>query len=177
VARIAYDFGRFDEVVDIGGGHGAFITAMLRRWPGLAGILFDQPHVVAGAPDLLAEAGVEDRCRIVGGSFFETVPSGADAYVFKNVVHDWPDGAATEILRTCRKNVGESATVLLAERIIAGPNEGLDAAFSDLNMLVAPGGVERTEAEYAMLLATAGFRLTAVAPTASDISLVEARPA
>ena len=152
------------------------MTAILNRWPDLRGVLFDQPHVVAGASELLRQEGVEARCRVVPGSFFDAVPAGADAYVLKNVVHDWPDEEALAILRTCRGGISESATLQLVERVILGPNEGFDAAFSDLNMLVAPGGQERTEAEYATLLAAAGFRLTKVVPTASDVSVVEATP-
>jgi hypothetical protein len=139
-------------------------------------VLFDQAHVVAGALDLLREAGVEDRCEIVPGSFFDAVRSGGDAYVLKSVVHDWPDAQALDVLRTCRMAVGESAVLLLAGPIMLGPNEGSDAAFSDLNMLVSPGGQERTEAEYAALLSAAGFRLGTVVPTTSDVSVIEARP-
>ena len=170
----AYDFGRFTTVVDVGGGRGAFIAATLRRWPNLRGVLFDQPHVVAGAPELLRGAGVEDRCEVVPGSFFDAVCSGGDAYVLKNVVHDWPDAQALTVLRTCRMAVGEAAVLILVERVIPGPNEGSDAAFSDLNMLVSPGGQERTEVEYAALLSAAGFRLRTVLPTASDVSVIEA---
>jgi hypothetical protein len=169
-----YDFGRFTKVVDVGGGRGAFIAATLRRWPELRGVVFDQPHVVAGAAELLREAGVEDRCEVVPGSFFDAVCSGGDAYVLKNVIHDWPDEQALAVLRTCRPAVGESAVLLLVERVIPGANEGPDAAFSDINMLVSPGGQERTEAQYAALLSAAGFRLRTVVPTASDVSVIEA---
>jgi hypothetical protein len=112
----------------------------------------------------------------VAGSFFDTVPSGADAYVLKSIVHDWADEEARAILRVCREAAGDSATLLLVERVVLGPNEGPDVAFSDLNMLVGPGGQERTEAEYAALLTTAGFRLTRVVPTTSGFSVVEAEP-
>ena len=104
----------------------------------------------------MRRAGVDERCTVVAGSFFETVPAGRDAYVLKNVVHDWPDEHAVAILRACRAGITESATLQLVERLIQAPNEGPDAALSDLNMLVSPGGQERTEAEYAALLATAG---------------------
>ena len=171
-----YDFGRFTTVVDVGGGRGAFVAAILRRWPNLRGVLCDQPHVVAGALDLLREAGVEDRCEVVPGSFFDAVRPGGDAYVLKHIVHDWPDAQALTVLRACRTAVGEAGVLLLVERIIAGPNEGPDAAFSDLNMLVSPGGQERTEAEYAALLSAAGFRLRTVVPTTSDVSVIEAGP-
>jgi hypothetical protein len=172
----AYDFGRFTTVIDVGGGRGAFLAAVLRRCPNVRGVLFDQPHVVAGAPELLRTAAVEDRCDVVPGSFFDAVCSGGDAYVLKNVIHDWPDAQALTVLQTCRAATEAAAVLLLVERVIPGPNEGLDAAFSDLNMLVSPGGQERTEEEYAALLDAAGFRLTTVVPTASDVSVIEARP-
>jgi hypothetical protein len=98
----AYDFGRFTEVVDVGGGRGAFLSAVLNRWPHLRGVVFDQPHVAEHAHELLRRAGVEARCRVVLGSFFDTVPAGGDAYVLKHVVHDWPDEQAIAILRSCR---------------------------------------------------------------------------
>jgi O-methyltransferase domain/Dimerisation domain len=170
----AYDFGRFTEVVDVGGGRGAFIAAILNRWLALRAVVFDQAHVVAGAPELLTARGVADRCRVEAGSFFDSVPAGSDAYLLKNVVHDWPDDEAIAILRNCRRGMAPHATVLLVERVIPGPNEGADAAFSDLNMLVSPGGQERTRDEYTALLSAAGFRLTRIVPTASDVSLVEA---
>ena len=172
----AYDFGRFRSVVDVGGGRGGLLAAILRRWPELQGVLFDQPHVVALAPSLLDSAGVADRCRIVTGSFFDEVPSGGDAYVLKNIVHDWPDPEAIAILRNCRKALAPDATLLLVERVISGPNEGFDAAFSDLNMLVAPGGLERTRDEYAALLSAADLHLTRTVPTASDVTVIEAVP-
>jgi len=166
----AYDFGRFAEVVDIGGGRGAFIAAMLRRWPELRGVVFDQPQVVS-------EAEPAEGLRVAAGSFFESVPGGADAYVLKNIVHDWPDDEAVAILRVCQRDMPADAVLLVLERVLPGPNEGLEATMSDLNMLVAPGGEERTEAEYATLLAAAGFRLNRVVPTASFVSIVEAVPA
>ena len=171
-----YDFGRFRELADIGGGQGRLLAAILDRWPDLHGVVFDQPHVVSGASELLEPAGVAPRCRVVPGSFFDEVPGGCDAYLLKHIVHDWPDDKAVEILRVCRRDMPATATLLLLERVIQSRNEGRDAAFSDLNMLVQTGGQERTEAEYRALLASAGFRLTRVVPTASDVSVIEALP-
>jgi hypothetical protein len=173
----AYDFGRFGTIVDVGGGRGALLAAILREHPGTRGILFDQPHVVAGAPDVLEAAGVADRCQVVAGSFFESVPEGADAYVMKSIIHDWEDAEATEILRACRRAVGSDGRVLLLERELGPPNEGREAKFSDLNMLVAPGGRERTTEEYASLFGRAGFRLAGVTPTRTAMSVFEAAPA
>jgi len=173
----AYDFGRYKVVADIGGGHGAVLAAILARHPGVRGILFDQPHVVAGAPALLAEAGVADRCEVVAGDMFEAVPPGADAYALKSILHDWRDDEAVAILRTCRRAMTPDAAVLILERVLPGPPHGPESAasaFADLNMLVGPGGQERTRDEYAALLDRAGLRLVGVTSTPSDVSIVEA---
>jgi hypothetical protein len=158
----AYDFGRFHTIVDVGGGNGALLAAILAAHPALQGVLFDQPHVVAHAPELLAAAGVDGRCQVIAGSFFETVPAGADAYVLRNIIHDWEDEDCQRILAVVRRAIPAAGTLLILERTLGLPNEGREAKFSDLNMLVAPGGRERTEAEFAALLAAAGFRLARV---------------
>jgi len=175
VAR-AYDFGPRRRVVDVGGGQGALLAAILTRHPHLQGVLFDRPAVVAGAPALLAAAGIAARCEVVGGDFFAAVPEGADAYVLKSVIHDWADEPATAILRSCRRATAPEGRLLLVERVLAPPNEGAPAKLSDLNMLVAPGGQERTREEYGALLAGAGFRLTSVVPAGGDTQIVEGVP-
>lgn len=172
----AYDFGRFRRIADIGGGQGTLLSAILTRYPGVEGILFDQPHVVPGAASVLEGAGVADRCRVVGGSFFEAVPDGADAYVLLNVIHDWDDTDAAAILGSIRRVIPAEGTLLMIERRIEPPNEGADSKFSDLNMLVSPGGQERTGEEYAALFGRAGFRLTGTVPTASPWSIFEGVP-
>jgi hypothetical protein len=169
-----FDFGRFGTVVDVGGGRGGFLAAILNRWPEMRGVLFDQPHVVAGAGSLLADAGVADRCRVESGSFFDGVPGGGDAYVLKSIVHDWPDDRAVEILRSCHRGMHDGAVLLLVERVLQGPNEGVEDAFIDVNMLVGPGGQERTEAEYAALLDAAGLRLRGVVRSPSGTCVLEA---
>ncbi len=173
----AYDFGRFATIVDVGGGHGGFLTEVLRANPSVHGVLYDLPHVVAGAPPTLDAAGVADRCEIVGGSFFDDVPAGGDAYVLKSVVHDWEDEQAVEILATCRRAIPSHATLLVLERVLAPPNVGADGKLSDLNMLVAPGGRERTVEEFGDLLQRGGFRLADVIETASAMVVLEASPA
>mgnify|MGYP000129579055 CR=1 FL=1 len=173
----AYDFGRFGTVVDVGGGNGTLLAAVLLRHPSLQGVLFDQPHVAEGARATLATAGVADRCRVVGGSFFDAVPEGGDAYVLKMIVHDWEDAEAVAILSSCRAALAGDGVVLVVERVLGGPNETLDVKLSDLNMLVAPGGRERTAAEYAALFDAAGLALAADTPTASGLHVLGARPA
>ena len=170
----AYDFGRFASVVDVGGGHGAFLAAIMNRNPAQRGVLFDQPHVVAGATELLRKAGVESRCQVVGGDFFDTVPPDGHAYILKGVLHDWEDTEVRTILRTCRRAMTDNAILLIVERLLAGPNQGPEAAFSDLNMLVNTGGLGRTEAGYRDLLTRTGFRPTTTVLAAGEIGIVEA---
>ena len=160
----AYDFSHFGVVADIGGGRGALISAILEAYPTVRGILFDQAHVVE-------HADVGDRCEVVAGSFFEEVPAGAHAYVLRHIVHDWEDAEAVQLLRVVRAAMSPSAVVLIVERDISRP----EAKFGDLNMLVNPGGRERTADEYAELLQEAGLRLARVTP-ADGHGVFEAEP-
>ena len=169
----AYDFGRFGTIIDVGGGNGAFLAAILAKHPATCGVLFDQPHVVAGAPPLLAAAGVADRCAVAEGSFFEAVPAGGDAYLLKAILHDWEDEQCVEILRVCRRAMAEGAALLIVEREPGPPNAAPDGKFSDLNKLVGPGGRERTHGEYAALFAAAGFRYVGIAPSEVGTGVVE----
>ncbi|GIJ61219.1 methyltransferase [Virgisporangium aurantiacum] len=176
----AYDFGALTTVADIGGGNGALLATLLTRHPRLRGHLLDQPHVVAAAPALLAAAGVADRCEVHAGDLFTAVPPGADAYVLKSILHDWPDQEALAIARVCRHAMRPDSVLLVLERVLTGPPHpatDLPAAFSDLNMLVGPGGQERTRDEYETLLREAGLHLTRVLPTTTEISIIEAVPA
>jgi O-methyltransferase domain/Dimerisation domain len=170
----AYDFSSFRHIVDVGGGQGLMLAAILRAHPHVSGTLFDQSDVVAGAKAVLVERGVIDRCNIVGGSFFEAVPEGADAYLMRVVIHDWEDDEAIAILKVCRRAMRETAKLLLIERLVARPNEVPATKFSDLNMLVSPGGRERTRDEFSELFARSGFELTLVFP-AGIHNVIEAR--
>ncbi|MBV9560023.1 MAG: methyltransferase [Bradyrhizobium sp.] len=160
----AYDFSGFAHIVDVGGGQGALLAAILSACPQARGTLFDQPRVVEGAEANLRERGVISRCNIVGGSFFDSVPEGGDAYLMRYVIHDWEDREAIAILKVCRRAMREPARLLLIERTVAPPNEIPATKFSDLNMLVVPGGRERTRDEFASLFEASGFALTRVAP-------------
>jgi len=172
----ACDFKRFACVVDVGGGHGLLLSAILANHPSLSGVLFDQPHVVAGSEPVLRGAGVVDRCQVVGGDFFEAVPSGGDAHVLKFVLHDWEDAQATAILRNCRRAIAPNGKLLVIESEISPPNEGATDKFLDLTMLVHTGGRERTREEWAALFATAGFRLVDATPTEAQASIIEGVP-
>ena len=145
----SYDFGRFRTAVDVGGGTGALLAGLLAKHRELRGILFDEPHVVE-------DVDLGPRCTVVGGSFFDSVPGGGDVYVLKSILHDWDDGEATAILCSIRRTAG---AVLVIERLVGPPNEGRDAKLSDINILVAPGGRERTLEEFVSLFASAGYRL------------------
>jgi hypothetical protein len=169
----AYEFGRFGRLVDVGGGNGAFLAAVLAQHPAMRGVLFDQPHVVSGAGLVLAAAGVADRCQVVGGSFFEAVPEGGDAYLLKAILHDWEDAPCVQILRTCRQAMADGTALLVVERELGRPNQDPDAKFSDLNMLVGPMGQERTPEEYAALFTAAGFRFVGFTPSAVDTGVYE----
>ena len=170
------DFGRFRRVVDVGGGEGVLLARILAAHPAMGGVLFDLPHVVVRAVPVLDGAGVGKRCEVVGGDFFQGVPEGGDAYVLKGVLHDWDDAAAAAILRACHRAIAPGGAVMVVERLVASPNEGADAKFSDLNMLVVPGGRERTQDEFEALLAAAGFRLSQVVATGTRMSMLQAAP-
>jgi len=171
----AYDFSAFHHVVDVGGGRGLMLAAILAAHPRMQGTLFDQPQVVAGAKAVLEPHGVADRCQIAGGSFFEKVPEGGDAYLMRVVIHDWEDDEASAILKACRRAMRQTAKLILIERIIAPANETPATKFMDLNMLALPGGRERTRGEFSDLLAASGFELTRVVP-AGRLNVIEARP-
>jgi hypothetical protein len=170
----AYDFSRYDTIVDVGGGHGRLLAAMLNAAPQACGILFDLPEVVPGAPAVLAEHHVADRVTVLEGSFFDAVPYGGDVYVLKNVIHDWPDDDPVKILGNVRTAAGAGKHVLLVEFVIPRHGREFLGKWMDLGMLVAAAGRERTADEYGQLLARAGFRLTRVVETASPFSVVEA---
>jgi hypothetical protein len=170
----AYDFSPFDTIVDVGGGHGMLLGAILQKWVKARGVLFDFESVVEGAPPVLESAGVLERCEMIGGTFFESVPSGGDAYVLKHIVHDWHDDDALFILRNVRAAMKPDATLLLIEMVIPDDDREHMSKMLDLEMLVSLAGRERTEAEYAELLRQAGFRYTRTVATIGPASIVEA---
>jgi O-methyltransferase domain len=174
VVVAAYDFTRFGTIVDIGGGHGLLLAEILRKSPNSKGILFDAESVVEGAPSVLEPAGVSERCTAVGGSFFESVPGGGDAYVVKHIIHDWDDEKSVQILRNVRAAMNPDATLLIVETVVPDDDREHLSKLLDLEMLVAATGRERTEAEYAELLRRAGFRRTRTVATVGPASIVEA---
>lgn len=174
VLPAAVDLSAVGTLVDVGGGQGRMLAAALEATPGLRGVLFDRPEVLPGAEAFLTAAGVRNRCDLVSGDFFDTVPTGGDAYVLGHIVHDWPDGQAGAILAACHRAMAPGARVWLVELVIQ-PGDGYERAkLLDLLMLVLFGAKERTAAEYRGLLEAAGFERFAVHPTGTPYSVVEA---
>jgi hypothetical protein len=160
----AYDFGQFKSIVDIGGGHGTLLAAVLASAPSAHGVLFDQPDVIAGAGQPLRDAGVADRCEFQAGDFFASVPQGGDAYVLSNIIHDWDDKPAEQILANCANAMADGGRVLMVEAVMPDGQPAPTVKLMDLNMLVLCDGKQRTEAEFAELLDRAGLRLSRVVP-------------
>jgi alkyl hydroperoxide reductase subunit AhpC/2-polyprenyl-3-methyl-5-hydroxy-6-metoxy-1,4-benzoquinol methylase len=173
----AYDFSKMKTIVDVGGATGHLLTGVLSRAPGARGILYDLPHVVRDAPALIGSRGLMDRVTIEPGSFFEGVPCGGDAYLLSHVIHDWSEEQCLTILGHCRRAMNPGGRLLLIEMVLPHGNTPHPGKVLDMMMLVGPGGRERTEEEYAKLLAKAGFRLTRIVPTESAASIIEAVPA
>jgi len=176
----AYDFGRFRRLVDVGGGRGGLLAAILAAAPNLHGVLFDRPEVVEQAHTTPAMTTAAGRWTAVGGDFFAAVPNGGDVYVLSRVLHDWDDAAAARTLASCRQAMAADGVLLVVEAVL--PERAVDqpaAIRMDLHMLTLLGGRERTAAEYTALLAGAGFRLACVIPTdtPAGLSVLESVPA
>jgi hypothetical protein len=172
-----YDFGAGSTVVDVGGGRGHVLRAVLLAHPEVRGVLFDLPAVLTAGAAALAAAGLAGRASAVAGDFFAAVPAGADVYLLCHIVHDWDDARAVRLLRSCRAAVAPEGCLLIVEKLMPEPMVcGAVPPGTDVNMLVLTGGRERTEREYRALLAAAGWRLRRVRPTASVASLFEAAP-
>jgi SAM-dependent methyltransferase len=172
----AYDFGGYRTIIDVGGGHGRLLSTILAKVPNARGVLFDLPSVVAGAGDELTTAGVPDRCDVVGGSFFEFVPEGGDAYVLKSILHDWSDEDAERILRNVRAAIAPGGKLVLLESVLPERTSSDIGVMFDLEMMVALHGKERTRREWTAVLRHAGFRLDRVVDTAGPLAVIEATP-
>lgn len=170
----AYDYTGINTLVDIGGGNGTVLKAVLTKYPAMHGILYDLPGVIERAKKNLADLG--PRCQAIPGSFFESAPPGGDAYQMRHIIHDWTDAQCHTILGHIRKVIPKQGRLLVIEMVIKPGNAAQMAKWLDLNMLVLPGGQERTEAEYRELFAKAGFRLERIVPTATENSVIEGRP-
>jgi ubiquinone/menaquinone biosynthesis C-methylase UbiE len=171
----AYDFSEFGVVADIGGGNGSQITEILKKHTKMKGILFDLPHVIERAKERIQASGLVDRCKLVAGSFFDAVPEGADAYVLRHIIHDWDEDKCLMILRSCHRAMRPASKLLVIESVIPPGNQPFHGKFLDLVMLLIPGGKERTESEYRALFERAGFELTRILPTGSEVSIAEGK--
>lgn len=170
----AYDFAGVETLVDIAGGHGRMLTGILNANPNTRGILFDLPHVIAGAREKVAASTAAERVELVEGDFFASVPRGGDAYIMKHIIHDWDDERALAILKNIKQAMNPGGRVLLVEAIIADGNNQDFGKLLDIEMLVSPGGKERTATEYRELFAGAGLKLARIVPTKSPYSVLEA---
>ena len=169
----AYDFSPFRKLVDIGGGHGSLLAAILKANPDVEGVVFDLPPTAEGARERLRAEGLAARCEAVGGDFFASVPAGGDAYVLKTIIHDWDEERALQLLRNIHRAMPDDGKLLLIETVIPPGNEPSFSKLCDLHMAVMTGGRERTEEEYAELFEKAGFKLTRVVQTDGFMGVVE----
>jgi ubiquinone/menaquinone biosynthesis C-methylase UbiE len=172
----AYSLSGVDTICDIGSGSGVMMTAMLQRYPSMKGILFDLDHVMARTRANIEAAGLTPRCRFEAGSFFETIPAGADVYTIRHIIHDWQDAESIRILSNVRKAMKPGAKLLVLETVVPEGNDPHISKMMDIAMMIWPNGLERTAAEFRTLLAASGFDLAEITPTPSPLSIIEARP-
>lgn len=172
----AYNFEGIRTIVDIAGGHGLLLATILERNPYLRGTLYEMPHVLEGASSGPLKSLLE-RCTLISGDMFSSVPPGADAYIMKHIIHDWPDDRCVQLLKACRKGVNSGGRLLVVDSVIQPGNDFSLGKFLDLQMLIFPSGCERTEKQFRDLFAAAGWRLSRIIPTAAPDSVVEGVPA
>jgi hypothetical protein len=175
----AYNFTSIRKLVDVGGGHGRLISMILKAYPRMRGALYDLPHAFEGGRKGISEAGLTDRCEVISGDFFQSVPKAGDAYILSRVIHDWNDDEAVTILKVVRKAARPHSRLLLFETLIRADNRPAYPLLSDLNMLVLTGGQERSEAEYRRIYKAAGFELSRVVdtPSPTGMTIIEGKPA
>jgi hypothetical protein len=171
----AYSFDGIHSIVDVGGGHGLLLATILARNPHLKGTLYEVPHVVEGCRNGPLTPWME-RCTLASGDMFSSVPAGADAYIMKHIIHDWPDDLCVKILTACQQGVNPGGKLLVVDNVIQPGNDFSPGKFLDLQMLIFPGGCERTEKQFRDLFAAAGWRLSRIIPTAAADSIVEGVP-
>ena len=172
----AYSFEGIHSIVDVGGGHGLLLATILARNPQMKGTLYDEPHVIEGAKNGPLKP-VMERCTLASGDMFSSVPAGTDAYIMKHIIHDWTDELCIKILKACRKGVNPGGKLLVVDDVIQPGNDFYAGKFLDLQMLIFPGGKERTEKQFRELFAAGGWKLSRVVPTATPICIVEGIPA
>ncbi|MEE8045854.1 MAG: methyltransferase [Dehalococcoidia bacterium] len=169
----AFDFHRFNQIVDVGGGYGYLLLEILKAHPEPIGVLYDLPNVISDAKQMIAQEGLSERCNAISGSFFEEVPEGADAYMMKWILHDWDDERSLRILNHCREAMVEDGTIIVIEMVVPdGPDYGL-TLWADMNMMLIAEGLERTEVEWIELGRRAGLKIRSITPTSTSLSVIE----
>jgi hypothetical protein len=173
-----YDFSSFRTLVDVGGGNGAFLAAILRQLPSARGIVAELPHVVGLASSEFGQSGVADRCELADCDFFEAVPPGGDLYILKHIIHDWDDERARIVLKNCCRAMHAESRLLIVDCVLPEHpmHEDTLGYFVDMTMLaITPGGRERTRQAFTQLLESAGLVLVRIIPTGGISDVIEAR--
>jgi hypothetical protein len=170
----SHDLSQFKSFVDVGGGNGLLMEAILKAYPEARGVVFDLPEAIRDARPRLEGCGLSTRCRLAEGSFFDSVPHGGDAYLLSRVLHDWNDDRAQAILHNTRRAMPQGATLFVIERILDTERPSLESTLADLSMMVMNGGRERTRDEFAGMLRSAGFKITGIAETGIPFQVVDA---
>ena len=172
----AWSYDGITTLADIGCGAGAVMIATLQRYPAMRGILFDMAHVLERTAGNIRARGLESRCELRIGSFFESIPAGADAYTMRHIIHDWQDEMCVKILSNVRKVIPASGRLLIIESVVPEGNDPSPSKFADVLMMIVPNGMERTESQFRHILTASGFALSSITPTQSPVSVIEARP-
>lgn len=172
----SYDFSSFHNIVDVGGGRASLLIALLETYPQLHAVVYDLPQTVEGTRSRIAAEGLEDRCELVAGSFFVRVPEGGDAYLLRNVLHDWDDEHVLTILKNCRQAMGPSSTLLISEAVLPEGPASLAARYCDIQVMVTLGGRQRTVGELERLLEASGLELVRLVPSGWVLTMIEAKP-
>jgi spermidine synthase len=173
----SYSFSQFRRIVDVGGGDGGLLVAVLQRNPPVKGVLVDVPHLAEKAQKRIEGANLADRCQVVAGDAFKSVPNDGDAYILSRVIHDWDDSRSVDLLRNCHRAMATDGKVVLIEGVIPDGNESHIIKYFDLNMMMLNGGRERTAEDFKALLNAAGFNVSRIIPTTTAMSIVEAERA
>jgi len=169
----SYDFSNFRTIVDVGGGYGYLLTAILKNNPSQQGILYELPEVTERARKTIEKEKLLNRCKVIDGDFFQSVPKGGDAYIMKYIIHDWSDDNARTILENCRESIASNGKLLIIDKVISLKSGLNDEIMGDIEMMILGEGRERTESEFRELFNSAGFKLTKIIPTQLALYILE----
>jgi len=169
-----FPFRKYKNIIDLGGGEGLLLASVLSRAPQSRGILFDLPHALVNAGDLIGSHSLNGRLEPQGGDFFKEVPGGGDLYILKSVLHDWNDDSSKKILKNVHKAMNPQARLLVIEAVLDEGNKPAFGKMTDVLMMAAAGGRERTRSQWDTLLESSGFRIRKIHPTISPYCIIEA---